>query len=409
MRSRPLRRSTHRVFASTSRWPITSHSKSRSLRRKLEVLHAAQPEDHNIALLLADCYLRSAAFSKAVDLLAPIEPVQQDNDALAYVLGMALIRDGRVDEGQKRVDRILRKGESAEGHFLLGSALFMANNFPGAVQEFTEAARLNPNVSSLQSFLGQALLATGDADGAVQAFRKELASNPNDFDANFQLASILAHRGEAAEARRLLEHAAQVRPGSVAARKALAEGFDFPQTAQAPGGIAVGAAAPAIGSRSFAGGPRPVVLVFGSYTCPKFRGSAEALKQLSARYHDRADFLLVYIREAHSDAGTKTDWESTINQREGISLQPARTLAEKQEHADLCKRKLHLPFASTVDGMDQRAEKAYDAWPSRVYLVGRDGRVAFNTRLGELDFHPAQLDAAIRETLSKGTAHGSSH
>ena len=43
--------------------------------------------------------------------------------------------------------------------------------------------------------------------GAMQAFRKELAANPNDFDANFQLASILAHRGKTAEARPLLERA----------------------------------------------------------------------------------------------------------------------------------------------------------------------------------------------------------
>ena len=39
---------------------------------------------------------------------------------------MALIRNGRVTEGQFRVDRILRRGDSAEGHFLLGTALFMA-------------------------------------------------------------------------------------------------------------------------------------------------------------------------------------------------------------------------------------------------------------------------------------------
>ena len=47
---------------------------------------------------------------------------------------MALIRFGRVAEGQIRVDRILRRGDSAEGHFLLGSALFTPGNYPGAVE-----------------------------------------------------------------------------------------------------------------------------------------------------------------------------------------------------------------------------------------------------------------------------------
>jgi hypothetical protein len=82
-------------------------------------------------------------------------------------------------------------------------------------------------------------------------------------------------------------------------------------------------------------------------------------------------------------------------------LAPARTLPEKQEHAALCLRKLDLPFPAVIDGMDGAAELAYQAWPSRLYLVGRDGKVAFSTRLGELEFRPVDLDAAIRETLSK--------
>ena len=149
--------------------------------------------------------------------------------ALNYVLGMALIRFGRVADGQIRVDRILRRGDSAEGHFLLGSALFSARDYPAAVKELNRAAALNPEVPSLQSYLGQALLFTGDADGAAQAFRKELAANPNDYDANFHLASILARRGQAEESRRLLERAAQVRPRSAEARAALSGGFHFEQ------------------------------------------------------------------------------------------------------------------------------------------------------------------------------------
>ena len=57
---------------------------------------------------------------------------------------MALIRAGQIAEGQRRVDRILRRGDSAEGHFLLGSALFTAGNYPAAVAEFSKAVALNP-------------------------------------------------------------------------------------------------------------------------------------------------------------------------------------------------------------------------------------------------------------------------
>jgi len=55
--------------------------------------------------------------------------------------------------------------------------------------------------------------------------------------------------------------------------------------------------------------------------------------------------------------------------------------------------------------MDAAAERAYQAWPSRLYLVGRDGKVAFQTRLGELDFHADALERAIREMLARREAN----
>jgi tetratricopeptide (TPR) repeat protein len=256
-------------------------------------------------------------------------------------------------------------------------------------------------VPSLQSYYGQALLFTGDADGATAAFRKELAANPNDYDANFQLASILAHRGKPAEARPLLERAVQVRPGSLAARDALANGFRAAAPVQTDSGIAAGSPAPAIGPLDLSRLSKPMVLVFGSYTCPKLRGSAADLKHIAQANRGSVDFRLVYIREAHAEGGAESQWQSTINIKEGITLAPARTLPEKQDHAALCLRKLDLPFPAVVDGMDGAAETAYQAWPSRLYLVGSDGKVAFQTRLGELDFRAAELEAAIREMLAK--------
>jgi len=103
-----------------------------------------------------------------------------------------------------------------------------------------------------------------------------------------------------------------------------------------------------------------------------------------------------------AEGGPEAQWQSTINQRDGISLAPAATLPEKKQHADLCLRKLNLPFPALVDGMDGAAEAAYQAWPSRVYVIDRDGRVAYNSRLGELDFRPAALDTAISSLVKRG-------
>jgi hypothetical protein len=102
---------------------------------------------------------------------------------------------------------------------------------------------------------------------------------------------------------------------------------------------------------------------------------------------------LIYIREAHSTA----DWMSTQNQREGIALPPAANMAEQQEHATMCLRKLHLDFPALLDGMNGMAEKTYSAWPSKAVLVNRHGRIVFSTGLSEQGFNAHEFDAALEK------------
>jgi hypothetical protein len=42
-----------------------------------------------------------------------------------------------------------------------------------------------------------------------------------------------------------------------------------------------------------------VVLIFGSVTCPPFRGHLAGVEQVYRDFRDRAAFLWVYVREAH--------------------------------------------------------------------------------------------------------------
>jgi hypothetical protein len=54
--------------------------------------------------------------------------------------------------------------------------------------------------------------------------------------------------------------------------------------------------------------------------------------------------------------------------------------------------------------MDDAVNKAYAAWPTRLYLVGLDGRVAYAGGLGPFGFKPAALGAAIEDFLAQGVA-----
>jgi Flp pilus assembly protein TadD/thiol-disulfide isomerase/thioredoxin len=370
---------------------------------ELESLHAAQPGISNVTLLLADCYLRTGEFKRIIALLEPLQAQHPDDRALCYLLGMALIRDGQTARGQAVVDRILRDGDSGEAHYLIATAAFMNRDFPAAVREFQKAIALDPNMTSVESWYGQALLQTGDADGAAAAFRKELASDPNDFESNAKLGAILASRRQFAEALPYLRRAVQLRPGSAEARLELAGVYAPPAST---GLLPAGAAAPGFTLPEYGSArrvsladmlrDRPAIVIFGSYTCPQFRSAAPALNALYERYGGKARFVMVYVHEAH----TGETWQSTVNARAGIDLPPEKTLEEKGAHASLCARRLNLKFPVAVDGMGRQVESAYAAWPSAVYLVGRDGRILWRSRLGEQDFSREEMSAAIEGALA---------
>jgi len=51
--------------------------------------------------------------------------------------------------------------------------------------------------------------------------------------------------------------------------------------------------------------------------------------------------------------------------------------------------------------MDDTVNKAYAAMPTRLYLVGMDGRVVYASGLGPYGFKPAELGEAIEGYLGR--------
>lgn len=389
--------------------------------RELATVRAADPANLQVTLLLSDCQLRMGEFAKVIELLKPLKINDSpDGQAVRYLLGTALIRSGQIREGQAVVDPILKNAGSAEAELLVGMGKFMAGDYPGAIGPFRRAIEINPKLPSVYSYYGQALLYTGDPDAAQAAFREALKQDPNDFEANLRLGQILEARERYGDSLPLIEQALRSRPRSTevhqdlaavyaklgrnddAAREAaIVKQAGVPQSATRLPGPTVGEAAPdfklpALGS---AGSielqelrkTKPVLIVFGSYTCPKLRSSAPALEELHRRYGAKIGFVFIYIREAHA-GGT---WQSTINERDGVQLEEAKTAEEKQEHAALCIRKVKFSFPAAIDGLDNRVEGLYGAWPSRAFLVSKEGKVLWSSMLGELDFKPAELNSAI--------------
>jgi hypothetical protein len=120
-----------------------------------------------------------------------------------------------------------------------------------------------------------------------------------------------------------------------------------------------------------------------------------ALNKLYRDYQDRAGFYLVYITEAHPiDA-----WQLRSNIEEDVLVKTTATADERYTAAGVCVKNLGIEFPAIIDGLDNAVEEAYTAWPDRLYVVDRDGRIAHKSGPGPFGFKPAAVEATLRRVL----------
>jgi hypothetical protein len=147
-------------------------------------------------------------------------------------------------------------------------------------------------------------------------------------------------------------------------------------------------------------GVKPVVLIFGNFTCGPFRGQAGNVEKLYQRYKDKANFVMVYVREAHPTDG----WSMESNSRVGVSLRQPRSYDERVGVAQTCSKTLGLGMPMLVDTMKDEVGARYSGMPSRLYLIDRLGAVTYKSGRGPFGFKPAELEQSLILLLQEGSA-----
>lgn len=110
----------------------------------------------------------------------------------------------------------------------------------------------------------------------------------------------------------------------------------------------------------------------------------------------------MYIREAHA-----LDSRSPMGGGGMPIVEDPISLLERKGVAKVCMTKLALePMPALVDDMQDTANEAYGAWPDRLYLIGKDGKVAFHGGRGPFGFKPDELEDAIRAELGSDSIEG---
>lgn len=87
----------------------------------------------------------------------------------------------------------------------------------------------------------------------------------------------------------------------------------------------------------------------------------------------------------------------------GIHEKQPKTFLERIQTAGrFCStQKVTIPVV--VDSIQDEVSEAYAAFPERLYIIGKDGRVAYKGGRGPVGFDPHELEQALILTLLSGT------
>jgi hypothetical protein len=116
--------------------------------------------------------------------------------------------------------------------------------------------------------------------------------------------------------------------------------------------------------------------------------------QIYNDYKEHADFLTVYVREAHPT----DEWQmkSNLKEKDDVCYAQPKTLEQRLVIANDFTKRFKFPLPFGIDDMSNAANDAYAAWPERLYIIDESGHIAYRGGMGPFNYNPAE----VREWLA---------
>lgn len=83
------------------------------------------------------------------------------------------------------------------------------------------------------------------------------------------------------------------------------------------------------------------------------------------------------------------------NKRAGIAIAQPKTAAERTQAAVQCCDSLKMTLPLLVDDIDDTVGRTYSGFPDRLYLIDREGRVAYKGGRGPFGYKPRELEQSL--------------
>jgi type I thyroxine 5'-deiodinase len=117
---------------------------------------------------------------------------------------------------------------------------------------------------------------------------------------------------------------------------------------------------------------------------------------MSRKYGDRADFVTVYIKEAHPE----DEWQMESNETEGVCYPQPKTTRQRLAIANDFVRRFDYPIPVLVDPIENPANAAYAGWPERFYVIDEHRKIVYKGEPGPYGFHPEEVEKWLAERFS---------
>jgi len=138
-------------------------------------------------------------------------------------------------------------------------------------------------------------------------------------------------------------------------------------------------------------GGRPVLLIFGSSTCPVTDNAAPGLHELHRRFGDCVRFVIVNVREAHP----------------GKAFPQPKTMDVKTAHATKLRDIYGFVFDVAVDDIDGTLHRAMSPKPNSAYVLAPDGTILFRAQwANDTQALAAALEAVVRSQMPRPSESG---
>lgn len=121
------------------------------------------------------------------------------------------------------------------------------------------------------------------------------------------------------------------------------------------------------------------------------------IEKIREDFQDQVELVLVYIKEAHPG----DEWQTDSNLESNVVFDQPKTFEARADLARTFVDRMEVETETFVDDIRNTAMACYAAWPERIYVIDRGGRIVYKGGMGPFYFEPEELREVL-ENIEEG-------